>query len=104
MQIYSIVYTEEALADLQYFRKPERQLILEEIDLQLTYEPTVGTKNRKQLRPNQLGEWELRVGKYRIFYDIIEQDGTEVVRIVKIEAAGYKEHNKLFIRGKEFKL
>lgn len=104
MQTYTITYTEEALGDLQYFRKPERQFILDEIDRQLSYEPTVVTKNRKQLRPNQLGEWELRIGKYRIFYDVIEHDGTEVVRIVKIEAAGYKEHNRLFIRGKEYKL
>ncbi len=104
MPIYTIVYTEEALGDLQYFRKPERQLILDEIDRQLVYEPTIVTKNRKRLHPNQLGEWELRIGKYRIFYDVIEQDSTEVVRIVKIEAAGFKEHNRLFIRGKEFKL
>ena len=104
MQSYAIEYTEQALGDLQYFRKAERQLILDEIDRQLTYEPTVVTNNRKQLRPNQLGEWELRIGKYRIFYDIIVQDGTETVRIVKIEAVGFKEHNRLFIRGKEFKL
>lgn len=104
MLIYSIEYTEEALEDLQYLRKPERQLVVDEIDRQLVYQPTVATRNRKQVRPNELGEWELRIGKYRVFYDVVEQDGTEVVRIVKIEAIGVKEHNRLFIRGKEFKL
>lgn len=104
MLIYSIEYTEEALEDLQYLRKLERQLVVDEIDRQLVYQPTVATRNRKQVRPNELGEWELRIGKYRVFYDVVEQDGTEVVRIVKIEAIGVKEHNRLFIRGKEFKL
>jgi mRNA-degrading endonuclease RelE of RelBE toxin-antitoxin system len=102
--MYSIEYTEEALADLECFRKPERQLVLDEIDRQLAYEPTVETNNRKRLRPNQLVEWELRIGKYRVFYDVIEQSGTEAAKIVKIEAVGFKKHNKLFIRGKEFKL
>ncbi len=102
--MYAIAYTEEALADLEYLRKAERQLVLDEIDRQLTYEPTVETNNRKRLRPNQLAEWELRIGKYRVFYDVIEQDDTEVVKVVKIEAVGFKERNKLFIRGEEFEL
>lgn len=102
--MYSIEYTEEALTDLEYFRKSERQLILDQVDGQLTYEPNVETNNRKRLRPNQVAEWELRVGKYRVFYDVTTQVNTEVVKIVKVEAVGFKEHNQLFIRGKEFKL
>ncbi len=102
--MYSIEYTEEALTDLEYFRKSERQLILDQVDGQLTYEPNVETNNRKRLRPNQVAEWELRIGKYRVFYDVTTQVNTEVVKIVKVEAVGFKEHNQLFIRGKEFKL
>lgn len=52
--MYEIEYTEEALIDLEYFRKEARQLILDEVDVQLPYEPTVQTNNRKRLRPNQL--------------------------------------------------
>lgn len=102
--MYSIEYTEEALKDIEYFRKSERQQILEQIDIQLTYEPTVITKNRKPLRPNQLAEWELRIGKYRVFYDVIEAANSEIVKIVKIEAVGFKLQNKLFIRGEAFDL
>jgi len=102
--MYLINYTEEALDDLAHFRKPERQMILDEIDHQLTYEPILETKNRKHLHPNQLAEWELRIGKYRIFYDVIEPAETAAIQSVKIEAVGFKKHNKLFIRGKEFKL
>lgn len=59
----------------------------------------IATKNRKPLRPNELAEWELRVAKYRIFYDIVSEP-----RTVKIKAIGWKEHNRLLIRGREFAL
>jgi mRNA-degrading endonuclease RelE of RelBE toxin-antitoxin system len=104
ISMYSIEYTEEALKDLEYFRKPEQQLILDEVDLQLTYQPTTETNNRKRLRPNSVAEWELRIGKYRVFYDVREEATPEIVKIVRIEAVGFKEHNKVYIRGKEFKL
>lgn len=102
--MYTIRYTEDALGDLEYFRKSERQLILDEIDRQLTFEPAAETKSRKRLRPNQLGEWELRIRKYRVFYDVIEPDETESAKSVKIEAVGFKQHNQLYIRGEEFNL
>ncbi|MBE9114439.1 type II toxin-antitoxin system RelE/ParE family toxin [Lusitaniella coriacea LEGE 07157] len=102
--MYFIEYTEEALLDLEHFRKSERRQILDAVDRQLLYEPTVETKNRKRLRPNQLAEWELRVGKYRVFYDVLKGANTESVNIVKIEAVGFKQHNTLLIRGKEFEL
>ncbi len=102
--MYTIHYTAEALRDLEYFRKSERRLILDEVDHQLAYEATTETKNRKRLRPNRSAEWELRIRKYRVFYDVVEQVETEGVRTVKIEAVGVKERNQLFIRGKEFNL
>jgi mRNA-degrading endonuclease RelE of RelBE toxin-antitoxin system len=46
-----------------------------------------------------VAKYELRIGKYRVFYDVDEQAQT-----VKIEAIGYKEGNRLFIRGKEYAL
>ena len=89
------------MTDLEYFRSWARQLILDEVDVQLPYEPTVQTNNRKRLRPNQLAEWELRIGKYRVLYDAIIEDE---LQLCKIYAVGYKERNKLYIRGKEFRL
>ncbi|MDY6785014.1 MAG: type II toxin-antitoxin system RelE/ParE family toxin [Cyanobacteriota bacterium] len=70
----------------------------------MLHEPTVETKKRKRLRPNQVAEWELRIGKYRVFYDVLNDLDGEIVKIVKVEAVGFKQHNKLFIRGKEFDL
>lgn len=44
---------------LRFFRKSEQQEIMDTIDAQLRYEPTVETRNRKELRPN-----EVRLGNY----------------------------------------
>jgi mRNA-degrading endonuclease RelE of RelBE toxin-antitoxin system len=92
-------FSDSALGDLEFFRKYEQTLILDQTQTQLTYQPTTETRNRKPLEPNDLADWELRVGAYRVFYDVVPAEG-----IVKVKAIGHKEHNELYIRGKEFKL
>ena len=94
--MYEIEFSDEAIGDLRWFRKHEQQVILDGIESQLRYEPIVETRNRKRRRPNRLSDWELRIGKYRVFYDI-----ELVVRIVSIEAIGLKEGNSLRFRGEE---
>ena len=97
--MFKIELTESALDDLRFLEKYEQTLILDVIEQQLSGDPLTPTRNRKQLRPNELSAWELRVRKYRVFYDIdVDQ------RVAKVKAIGWKEHNKLFIRGKEFTL
>jgi mRNA-degrading endonuclease RelE of RelBE toxin-antitoxin system len=97
--MFDIEFTAEAEADLAWFKKSERNIIFDGIEANLRYEPTIVTRNRFQLRPNATAEWELRVDKYRIFYDV-----TDTVKIVSVEAVGLKLGNKLFFRGKERKL
>jgi mRNA-degrading endonuclease RelE of RelBE toxin-antitoxin system len=58
--MFVIQFTLEAVDDLRELRKYEAQRIVDEIEMQLTFEPTAVTRNRKQLRSNQLAEWELR--------------------------------------------
>ncbi len=53
----------------------------------------------KRLRPNRVSEWELRIGRFRIFYDVLGDE-----QLVKIVAVGYKEGSRLFIHGEEFEL
>jgi len=91
--------TGTAIEDLTCFKKYEQRLILDQIEVQLTYEPATETRNRKPLEPNALADWELRIGVYRVFYDV---DATQPA--VTIKAVGYKEHNRLFIGGKEYVL
>jgi len=97
--MFQIDFTPDALEDLQLFRAYEQRQIIEAIETQLPYQPTQITRNRKQLRPNALAEWELRIDNIRVFYDV----DTEL-SLVKIEAIGYKEGNTLFIHGEEYDL
>jgi mRNA-degrading endonuclease RelE of RelBE toxin-antitoxin system len=92
--MYEIEFTPSARKDLKALRKFEQQAIVDAIDDQLRFEPNVETTNRKPLEPNDIADWELRLGKYRVFYDVEEQ-----VKIVAIQAVGLKLGNELYIRG-----
>jgi mRNA-degrading endonuclease RelE of RelBE toxin-antitoxin system len=97
--MYEIEFAPEARDDLKSLRKFEQQMIIAGIETQLRYEPTVKTHNRKRLRPNDVAEWELRLGKYRVFYNVEEH-----ILTVNVEAIGFKVGNVLFIRGKRREL
>src|SRR5437016_2342881 len=96
---YEIEFTEQAERHLSQLSARDRAVVLDAIEQQLRHQPTVPTRNRKELRPNPLAPWELRVGSFRVFYDV---DGERV--IVLIVAIGSKEHNVLRIEGKEHRL
>ena len=87
------------MEDLKWFRKSEQKQIIQGIEEQVAYEPAIETRNHKPLRPNQMSTWELRIGRFRVFYDVRLPD-----QIVKVKAIGYKEGNRLFIRGEEYEL
>lgn len=97
--MFEVVFTQSALDDLRFFRKGEQKVILDAIEERMTAQPLTQTRNRKPLRPNDLSAWELRVGSFRIFYDVDESEN-----LVTVKAVGHKEHNKLFIRGEEYEL
>ncbi len=97
--MFKIDLSDEALEELRHFRKRDSTTILDEIERQLTYQPDVETRNRKPLRAHPLGEWELRVDKFRVFYDIDVEN-----KAVLVKAVGIKVGNKLFIQGEEFLL
>ncbi|GAB4580798.1 MAG: hypothetical protein Fur0022_35400 [Anaerolineales bacterium] len=96
---FRIEISNSAFEDLRSLKKSERVLILDAIDRQLFVDPARETRNRKILRENVLSRWELRVGKYRVFYNVDEEQ-----RKIDVTAVGYKEHDTLFIRGKEVKI
>lgn len=92
--MYEIEFTPEADEDLSYFRKWEQKQITDAIEAQLEHQPTVETRNRKQLRPNSVAGWELRVGDFRSLYNVDEPS-----RVVEIVAIGVKVGDLLFVRG-----
>ena len=99
MAKHKIEFTDDAKVDFSFFTAFERKIMLDNIKRQLTYEPLVETKNRKNLGDNPISPWELRIGKYRVFYEVIENRVT-----VSVVAVGSKQHNILYIRGEEVRL
>ena len=65
--MFETTFTESAYDDLCYLEKFEQSIILDGIEKQLSVEPATPTRKRKPLRPNELSDWELRIGKFRVF-------------------------------------
>ena len=95
---YNIEFGQSANDDLNYYEKYDQKIIVKAILEYLKTDANIESRKRKQLRPNPIAPWELRVGKYRIFYEITES------QIVKILAVGHKEHNELFVRGRKVEI
>src|SRR5262249_56553150 len=79
--MFSIEFTDGAIEDLGVFSKLEQRQILAAIEAQLTINPAQETADRKRLHTDGFAEWEIRIRKMRVFYDV--QNGT-----VKVLAIG----------------
>ena len=87
--MYRITYSSSVTDDLKSLGAPERPQILDEIDIQLTHEPVRETRNRKILVglvppwEHVPPVWELRIGKYRAFYDVDDKAKVVMVRAIR---------------------
>ena len=97
---YKIEYSPESEAHLRFLTARQQAIVLDAVDEQLTYQPTVETKNRKLMRLNPLAPWELRNGDLRVYYDVEE----EPEAVVYINAVGIKERNQVRIAGEIYEL
>lgn len=78
---FEVKYSDEAVEDLKKLRAFDRTAILDQIEAILMVNPTVESKARvKLLRQPAPTPYRLRVGEFRVFYDVKE----EVVLIVRI--------------------
>jgi mRNA-degrading endonuclease RelE of RelBE toxin-antitoxin system len=86
---FQIVFDDEAAAELEAFRAYDQKRIIDAVRDQLTHEPQVPTRNRKCLRGlepefQHIGPvWELRVGLFRVFFDVLEESNEVRVRAVR---------------------
>lgn len=96
---YEIVFEPDAVEHLQGFSARDQAIVLDHIEVQLTSQPDVETRNRKRLRPNPLAPWELRIGEIRVFYDVYAASSS-----VRVIAVGQKAGNRLLIAGEEVSL
>ncbi len=73
---FSIRYHELVIEELRRIHVFTLRRILDEVDTQLACEPTTPSRRRKLLTPRgaSAGEdapvWQLRVGAYRVFYNV----------------------------------
>ena len=91
---FEIELHEVARSNLRAVKAFDRVRIIEEIEQQLTYQPDVETRNRKCLK-NIIPDfehvppvWELRVGNYRVYYDVSKAENIVVVRTVRLKKQG----------------
>lgn len=87
--MHAILYDEAAEVDLRELRVHEARRILDEIDSQLPKEPTTPSRRRKLLEalaPPWEGVrpvWQLRVGDFRVFYDVDEDREQVLIRAIR---------------------
>ena len=87
--MYEIRFSEGVEEDLKKIKAFELRKIFEEMEVQLKNDPLETTKNKKILE-NLIPPFEaappireLRVGEYRVFFDVDEQEKVVYVRAVR---------------------
>ena len=87
---FQIRYSDEAFATLEKLRKFDATAILDQIKNVLAMNPTLESKARvKKLRQPAPAQYRLRVGEFRVFYDV-EPQHVSIVRILsKADAIAY---------------
>ena len=100
---YTVVYARGVTEHLSSIGAKYDTLIRDTIEEQLRFEPGVQTKNRKPLRSPApfAAQWELRLGpdnRFRGFYQVNTPS-----REVRVLAVGFKDRNRLYFGGEEFK-
>ncbi len=82
--MYEVMYQAEAAAELNELRAFDRIRVLDSIARGLRATPTTARGKKKKL---DLGGgnfiWQFRVGDYRVFYDVIEEERLVIVRHVR---------------------
>jgi mRNA-degrading endonuclease RelE of RelBE toxin-antitoxin system len=86
---YEILVHETAATEIEVLRTYDQRRVVGAIEGQLTHEPTAPTRRRKCLVglvptfEHVPPVWELRVGAYRVFYDVDETAACVHVRAVR---------------------
>ena len=94
---FEVKFVPSADQDLDSYTVREQRIILSGVAEFLEVDANGESKRRKQMRPNPLGPWELKIGDYRVFYEIRESS-------VRVLAISHKVHNELFIRGQKVEI
>lgn len=92
--MYEIEIVPEALEELEKIPAYYRKIIEKAVETQLAQTPDKETRNRKRLCGLVPGFeyeeplWELRVGDWRVFYDVGGEEKNVIIRAVRFKAGG----------------
>jgi len=92
---FKITITEDAERQFRSLSAREQRILEAAIRARLEQQPTMSTKAVRRLRPNPFADFELRVGDFRVLYNVLE---VEVIILL----VGRKLGNKLIVEGEEF--
>jgi mRNA-degrading endonuclease RelE of RelBE toxin-antitoxin system len=87
--MFTIEFSESVALDLADLRAFDRNQILDQIDRQLSHEPTTQARNKKKLMGlippwEHVGPvWELRVNEFRVFYEVEEEAARSLIRAIR---------------------
>lgn len=93
---YEILVQELAVEELKELRAVDQRKIVDAVEEQLSHQPTTPTRRRKCLHglapsfEHVLPVWELRVGAYRVFYDVDAASQRVHVRAVRRKGPAQK--------------
>src|SRR5271155_4503028 len=87
---YEIRYSTEAVDQLRAMRNFDRTTVLDQIEQVLAVNPTIVSKARvKRLREPASTQYRLRVGDFRVFYDV-EKETVVIIQILsKLDSLRY---------------
>jgi len=92
--MYSLFETDEFMRNLNALQSKEARLIRNKLDNyiypQLRLEPHFGA-NIKKLRGYQPDTWRYRIGNYRVFYTINEEEHLVFLLVVASRDKAYKK-------------
>ena len=95
---FAVHLTKGAETDLSSLTRYAQRLVIEGLEVHLRWLPTQSSRRIKAMRPNPVAGWELRLGDYRVLYDVNERQQTVTVQVI-----GEKIGNRLLVRGQEYK-
>ena len=96
---FTIEFSRDAREHLGRLRKWDQRIIVDSIAVHLTHQPDLPTRHRKPLEENPIAPWELRVGDFRVFYDVDQEN-----ELVVVVAIGQKVHDRLRIGDEQIEL
>jgi mRNA-degrading endonuclease RelE of RelBE toxin-antitoxin system len=87
---YEVRYSQEAVEQLKRLRAFDQAAILDQIEKVLSVNPMLESRARvKRLREPAPTQYRLRVGEFRIFYDVDQQTVLVVQVLGKQESIDY---------------